>query len=103
MTSITTPFTVIAELEVAPELKAEFLEICRMDGAGSVTNEPGCRQFDTLTSEETPNAVILYEVYDDRAAFDHHLTTPHYKVFAAAVEKLGVQTRLVRFLARAHP
>nr|WP_321984136.1 putative quinol monooxygenase [uncultured Lichenicoccus sp.] len=102
MTSTSAPFTVIAELEVAPEHKAEFLEACRLDGLGSVTNEPGCRQFDTLTLEEAPNDVILYEVYDDRAAFDHHLTTPHYKLFAAAVEKLGVQTRLVRFLARIH-
>ena len=103
MSTSTAPFTVIAELEVASEHKAEFLEFCRLDGVGSVTNEPGCRQFDTLTSDEAPNDVILYEVYDDRAAFDHHLTMPHYKVFAAAVEKLGVTTRLVRFLNRTHP
>ncbi len=103
MSSNTPPFTLIAELEVAPEHKAEFLEACRLDGLGSVTNEAGCRQFDTLTSDEAPGDVILYEVYDNRSAFDHHLTTPHYKVFAAAVERLGVQTRLVRFLSRTHP
>ncbi len=93
-------FVVIAMLEVAAEHKAEFLEMCRLDSVGSTTSEPGCRQFDLLTSDEAPDEVVLFEVYDDKSAFDHHLTTPHYKTFAAAVERLGVKERRVRFLNR---
>jgi quinol monooxygenase YgiN len=93
---------VIAEFAVAPEHKAEFLALCEQDGRNSVASEPGCRQFDTLLHEETPDAVILFEVYDDKAAVEAHLRTPHYALFAEGVERLGVAKTQVRFLSRAH-
>jgi quinol monooxygenase YgiN len=95
-------FVVIAEFAVASERKKEFLELCAFDSLRSVTDEPGCRQFDVVTSEESPEAVILYEVYDDRSAFDAHKATPHYAVFAEGVERLGVRMTLVRYLTRQH-
>ena len=44
-------------------------------------DEAGCRRFDVLVSEDEPDVVWLYEVYDDAAAFDAHLETPHLKKF----------------------
>jgi (4S)-4-hydroxy-5-phosphonooxypentane-2,3-dione isomerase len=93
-------FVVIAEFEVSAEHKAEFLEVCRFDSVRSTTDEAGCRQFDVLTSDESPTSVALYEVYDDRAAFDVHLTMPHFTVFSEATKRLGVETKAVRFFAR---
>jgi quinol monooxygenase YgiN len=95
-------FVVIAEFGIAPANHAAFLEACRHDGNGSVRDEPGCRQFDVLSDDETPDAVILFEVYDDKAAFDAHLLTPHYAVFADAVAALGATKTRVRFLSRTH-
>jgi autoinducer 2-degrading protein len=96
-------YVVIAEFAVVVEHRAEFLELCKYDGTRSVADEPGCSQFDVITTVETPDAVILYEVYDDRAAFDAHLTMPHYKVFAEGLERLGVAKTQVRFFERMHP
>ncbi len=92
-------FVVIAEFEVSEEHKAEFLEVCRYDSVRSTTDEAGCRQFDVLTSEDAPTSVALYEVYDDRAAFDLHLTMPHFTVFSDAMKRMGVETKVVRFFA----
>lgn len=100
MSDQTKSFVVIAELSL-PELhRAEFLELCAFDGRSSLQNEPGCRQFDVLTMEDAPEAVVLYEVYDSKAAFDAHLATPHYAVFAEGVTRLGVTKTRVRFLER---
>jgi (4S)-4-hydroxy-5-phosphonooxypentane-2,3-dione isomerase len=96
-------FVVIAELEVPAQHGSEFLELCRFDGEHSVSDEAGCRQFDVNTSDESPETIVLYEVYDDRAAFDFHLTTPHFVVFAEGVERLGVTRKQVRFFRRQHP
>jgi quinol monooxygenase YgiN len=96
-------YVVIAELAVVADHRAEFLELCKYDGTRSVADEAGCRQFDVVTTDETPEAVVLYEVYDDRAAFEAHLTMPHYKVFAEGVERLGVTRTQVRFFERQHP
>ena len=93
-------YVIIAEFEVSAAHKEEFLELCRYDSTRSVQDEPGCRQFDALTIGEAPEAIVLYEVYDDKAAFDAHLRTPHYVIFAEGVERLGITKKQVRFLTR---
>lgn len=103
MDTIKKAFVVIAEFEFSPEHRDEFLELCRFDGTRSVADEPGCQQFDVTTTREPSNQIVLYEVYDDAAAFAIHQTMPHYKEFAAGVERLGVQIRSVRFFDRQHP
>jgi (4S)-4-hydroxy-5-phosphonooxypentane-2,3-dione isomerase len=94
-----TPFTIIAEFATTPDNHAKFLELCAYDAAHSVADEPGCHSFDALLPEGEPNTVILYEVYTDKAAFDTHLATPHYKVFADGVAALAVKIVAVRKLA----
>jgi quinol monooxygenase YgiN len=96
-------FIVIAELEVPAPHRAAFLELCRLDSHHSVSDEPGCRQFDVNSSDENLETIVLYEVYDDRAAFDFHLTTPHFQAFAEGVERFGVVRKQVRFFRRQHP
>jgi quinol monooxygenase YgiN len=46
--------------------------------------------------------VFLYELYDDRAAFDAHLATPHFKAFAAATDAM-IATRRIATWRRAAP
>lgn len=100
MSSQPKSFVVIAELSVPESHRAEFLELCAFDSRSSVQSEPGCHQFDVLTMEGTPEAVVLYEVYESKAAFEVHLTTPHYAAFAEGVTRLGVTKTQVRFLDR---
>ncbi len=96
-------FVVIAEFAVGREQKQEFLGVCVYDHERSTTDEPGCRQFDVIVSEELPEAVILYEIYDDAAAFEAHRATPHFAVFMDAVKRLGVTTTQVRTLTQHWP
>jgi quinol monooxygenase YgiN len=43
-----------------------------------VANEPGCLRFDIIQDNADPNRFYFYEVYVDEAAFNAHLTQPHY-------------------------
>jgi quinol monooxygenase YgiN len=63
------PFVIVAEFEVKPDKLEQFLELARTDAAHSVEREPGCRQLDVTLDREQPNRVLLYEIYDDEAAF----------------------------------
>lgn len=92
---------ILVEFSVPSAQKVEFLELCAFDSSSSVRDEPGCLQFDALTTDDAPELVILYEVYADKAAFDAHLATPHYATFAAGVKALGLAEPKVRFLTRA--
>ena len=46
--------------------------------AAATQAEPGCRAFVALRSARDPDAFVLYEHYDDPAALDAHLASPHY-------------------------
>ncbi|MFT8777581.1 MAG: putative quinol monooxygenase [Gluconacetobacter liquefaciens] len=94
-----TPLTILAEFTTTDENRTKFLELCAYDAERSVTDETGCHAFDVLLPEDAPHTVILHEVYTDRAAFDSHLKTPHFKIFDDAVRDLGIQTVAVRLLA----
>lgn len=97
------PFIVIAEFRVKPGEMDAFLAAAADDARHSVADEPGCRQFDVVRPEADADAVLFYEVYDSRAAFDAHLETPHLARFREAFPPLIVEERPVRFGARQHP
>lgn len=64
----------------------------------SLEREPGCLQFDVARAESGAAKFLLYEVYADRAAFEQHLASAHFRRFdadvAASVEQKDVTTWL---------
>ena len=105
MASDDTPaaFVVIAEFEVKRGRMEQFLAAALDDARHSVADEPGCRQFDVVRPEASASAVVFYEVYESRDAFDRHLETPHLQRFRTAFPSLIVAERPVRFAQRQHP
>lgn len=103
LTTRTDAFVVIAEFRVKPGRMDAFLEAAHDDARHSVAHERGCRQFDVVLVQGEDDVVLFYEIYDDRDAFDHHLTTAHLKRFQAAFPDLVVEERPVRFAARSQP
>lgn len=95
-------FVIVAEFEIKAGSLERFVELARMDAAASVANEPGCRQFDVTVDGDGDDRVVLYEVYDDQAAFDAHLQTPHLEAFRTAIDDLVTGRRIQR-LTRVHP
>lgn len=61
--------------------RAAFRRLVDANAVASVRDEPGCRRFDVLEPAGQDDRVVLYEIYDDRAAFDAHLKTPHFATF----------------------
>jgi quinol monooxygenase YgiN len=59
-------FVVIAEFDVQPGKRDQFLEAASDDVGRSAADEPGCRQFDVIRPE-SGNTVMSDEVYDSRA------------------------------------
>ena len=62
-----------------------FLPLMHANAQISAQTEPDCHKFDVLTDASKPDTVFLYELYTDRAAFDVHLASAHFKTFDAAV------------------
>ena len=46
-----------------------------------IEHEPGCRRYDVCLDPVDGTAFLLYQVYDDEAAYIAHRELPHYAEF----------------------
>lgn len=92
-------FAIVVEFRLRPGGVDRFLELLRANAAASVRDEPGCHRFDVLTARDgaARDRITLYEIYEDEAAFDAHLRTPHYAAFKAGTADLVETSTLRRF------
>jgi len=77
-------YLVAVTFRIKPEHAAQFAARIQQQATDSLT-EAGCRRFDVWQAPADASVVFLYEIYDDRAAFDVHLASEHFKAFDAEV------------------
>jgi len=77
-------FVIVVDFKIKPGEMTAFRRLIDDNALASVKDEPGCRRFDVLANRKQADHVLLYEIYDNRAAFDAHLKTPHFAVFNTA-------------------
>ncbi len=92
------PLVVLVEFLVNPSFVGRFDDLISANAKASLERERGCKRFDVLFDPKEPRRFVLYEIYDDEAAFDEHLASAHYRSFAAAIEN-GIEQRSVRRFA----
>ena len=90
-------FTLFVTVKIKPGHREEFIEATKGDAQGSNTAEPGCLRFDVLADNNDPNTVYLYEVYENREAWE--VAPPLYAPLRPVAGKRG---RLVRRRSGAH-
>jgi len=95
-------YVVTVEFTIDPAQWTAFLPLMLDNAQRSRDDEPGCRQFDVCTDAGRPAVVYLYELYDDRAAFDAHLASAHFKSFAQATQTM-IRNRLIATWHRIAP
>ena len=77
-------YVILVDFRLKPGSRSAFRRLVDENAKASARNEPGCRRFDVLEPAGEADRVVLYEIYDDRAAFDAHLTTAHFAAFDTA-------------------
>jgi quinol monooxygenase YgiN len=95
-------YVVTVKFRVDPARLADFMPLMVANARDARERENGCRQFDVCRDPARPEMVLLYELYDDRAAFEKHLQTPHFQSFDAAVRDMVVD-KVVRTWERIAP
>jgi quinol monooxygenase YgiN len=73
-------YVVIVEFVLGAGTRPAFRPLMDANASASA-REPGCRRFDVIEPADDPDRIVLYEIYDDRAAFEAHLATAHFKAF----------------------
>ena len=92
----------VVEFRIKPAHIAAFDVAIVENARASRETEPGCHQFDVCRDPADPSLFFLYELYDDEAAIQAHLRTPHYLQMDRATAA-WVESKTVRRLTRAAP
>src|SRR5436190_10344260 len=83
-----TAYTILVEFVLHEGALAQFLPLMEANAATSLRVEPGCKRFDVLLPAQEHDRVLLYEIYEDIAAFRLHTDAPHFHEFARKSEGL---------------
>jgi len=82
-------FAVVATYDIAPEQRGVFIPMLMAHRDRCLRDEPGTLRFDILQPEHN---LMLYEVYEDEAAFQDHRNGASLVRFLA--EAAGVERKL---------
>jgi quinol monooxygenase YgiN len=88
-------FVIVVDFRIKRGAKTEFRRLIDANARASCRIEPGCRRFDVLEIPNETNRILLYEIYDDRAAFEAHVKTPHFAEFNEASAPLVTDKKVI--------
>ena len=77
-------YVIMVDFRLRPGAMASFRRLIDDNARASAKFELGCQRFDVLVPKEGADRIMVYEIYDDRAAFEAHLKTPHFASFNTA-------------------
>lgn len=85
---------VVVFLEAERGREAELRAALRAHAKACLEHEPGCRRYDISVDPLEGAAFLLYQVYEDEAAYLAHRELPHYADFRILTDP-WVRTRRV--------
>lgn len=95
-------YVVVVDFTIHPEHADAFMAAILANALASREGEHGCRHFDVCAAPGDRTKVFLYEVYDDKTAFDAHLATAHFAEFDQSTAR-WIASKSVRILERIDP
>ena len=91
-------FIVTVEFLLKPDMLNAFMPLMLIQAEKSLSSEPGCLVFDVcIEHNDSEDVVFLYEAYQEEAAFDLHMETPHYLAFSETTSELVAAKSVRRF------
>jgi quinol monooxygenase YgiN len=71
----------MVDFRLKPGTFDRFRKLIVENARASLRDEAGCRQFDVVIPDRDADRIVLYEIYDDAAAFEIHKKSPHFTHF----------------------
>lgn len=90
-------YVITVDFQLKPGAMEAFRELIDANAIASFAEEPGCQRFDVLVPRGSADRIYLYEIYDDRAAFEAHLKTAHFAAFNRQSEALVLSKQVAEY------
>ena len=89
------PLVRIAELEIDPVQLPAYTNALKKEIATSIQVEPGVLALYAVSVKEQPTQVRIFETYKDRAAYESHLQSPHFKKYKNETQGMVKSLKLI--------
>ncbi len=78
----------ISRIEVDPDRIREYIELATECGRASMAEESGVRMMYSMQEKDHPERITILEIYADRAAYERHLRTAHFRKYKLETRKM---------------
>ena len=85
----------IAEIEVYPQYLEEYIKAANAIGIASIKKEPGVISLIPMQLKDDPTKIRIIEIYASQEAYQHHLTTDHFKTYKQGTLHMVKDLKLV--------
>ena len=85
----------ISEIEILPEHLEHYKSILKEEAAASIAKEPGVIAIFPMFQKAQPTQIRIVEIYADKAAYENHLQTPHFKTYKTSTLEMVKTLKLI--------
>ena len=85
----------ISEIGIDSTYLEEYISILKEESEASVRLEPGVISIYPMFQKEHPTEIRILEIYADKAAYESHQQTPHFKIYKTKTLKMVKSLKLV--------
>jgi quinol monooxygenase YgiN len=82
---------IMGTIDLPPGKRAQILPLLTAHKARSLRDEPGTLQFEIVIPRDDESKIILFEVYQDDAAFEAHRNAPSIVQWRQETAGMGVK------------
>ena len=85
----------LSKITVDPARLAGYNAFLQEEIEASLRLEPGVLALYAVAAKEAPGQVTILEIYADRAAYESHITTPHFRKYKEGTLDMVLSLELV--------
>ena len=86
----------VAQIEIDPAQLESYRAAAREQIDAAIREEPGVLVLYSVSENDNPAHVIVFEIYKDRQAYRSHLETPHFKKYKAVTANMVKSLTLIQ-------
>lgn len=89
------PVVRLAQLEIEPAQLEAYRAALREEIETSIAHEPGVQALYAVAEKDHPSRLHLMEIYADQAAYEAHVSSPHFLKYKAVTEDMVRSLQLI--------
>lgn len=85
----------LAKIKVDAAQLTAYNAALKLQMTTAIAQEPGVLTYYAVADKKDPSSITILEIYADTTAYQHHITTPHFKAYKEAVKNMVLSLELV--------